>query len=130
MTRHFYAKVFLTILLSSAVTFAATRPWQTGKLMDAEQQKVKEGSTTTYHADGDNAIAHKTDDIDTYEVYTIRGAEKTYVAREKLLFPWSKPASITVGGELKFVIDGRKLIILDENNKEHKASIVKTSLNQ
>jgi hypothetical protein len=137
-----YAKVFLVVFLCSALMFAATRQWHNGKLMDTEQQKVKEGSTTTYHTDGDvkskngkagyseNTTATTSDNIDTYEVYTIRGAEKTYVAREKLLFPWSKPANVTVGAELKYAIDGRKLIILDEDNKEHKASIVKTSMNQ
>lgn len=131
MKRRFYAKGILAVFLCSAMMFAATRQWHNGKLMDTEQQKVKEGSTTMYHANGDsNATANTTDNIDTYEVYTIRGAEKTYVAREKLLFPWSKPANVTVGSELKYAIDGRKLIILDEDNKEHKASIVKTSMNQ
>jgi uncharacterized membrane protein len=129
-------------LLTSTMALAATaRQWQTGKLVDTEQQKVSDGSTTTYNSDtqkktkdgkttySQNTTAQTTDNTDTYEVYTIEGPEKTYIAREKLLFPWSKSANVTVGGELKYAIDGRKLIILDEDNKEHKASIVKTSLN-
>jgi hypothetical protein len=64
-----------------------------------------------------------------YEVYTIRGPEKTYVAREKLNFPWSKPAKVTAGAERKYAIGGRKLVILDEDHKEHEASIIKTSRN-
>ncbi len=123
------------------MAFAAARQWQSGKLLDTEQQKVHEGSTTTYNTDSQSkrkkdgtdysrhTTANTTDNIDTYEIYTIRGPEKTYIAREKLLFPWSKPANVTVGGEVKYAVDGRKLYIFDEDNKEHKASIVKTSMN-
>jgi hypothetical protein len=123
------------------VALAATRQWQNGKLLDTEQQKVTEGSTTTYNTNSQkknnngktdysqNTTATTTDNTDTYEVYTIQGPEKTYIAREKLLFPWSKPANVTVGAELKYAIEGRRLIILDDDQKEHKASIVKTSLN-
>lgn len=130
------------LLLTGTMALAATaRQWQTGKLIDTEQQKVSDGSTTTYNSDtqkktkdgkttySQNTTAQTTDNTDTYEVYTIEGPEKTYIAREKLLFPWSKSANVIVGGDLKYTIDGRKLIILDEDNKEHKASIVKTSLN-
>ncbi len=143
MTRIAYGpKLLVAILLSSTIAFATARSWQSGKLLDTEQQKVTDGSTTHYNTDAqkktnnkgktnysENTTATTTDNTDTYEVYTIEGPEKTYIAREKLLFPWSKPANVTVGAELKYVIDGRKLIILDEDQKEHKASIVKTSLN-
>lgn len=134
-----WSRFFLAAFLVSAVALGATRHWQNGKLMDTEQQKVKDGTITTYHTDGqvknkngnysENTTAQTSDNIDTYEVYTIQGPEKTYIAREKLLFPWSKPANVTVGSEIQYAIDGRKLIILDEDKKEHKASIVKTSLN-
>lgn len=135
-------KLLVAVLLCSAMAFAATRDWQSGKLLDTEQQKITDGSTTYYNTDSQkktnsngktsytkNTTATTTDNTDTYEVYTIEGPEKTYIAREKLLFPWSKPANVTVGAQLKYAIDGRKLIILDEDQKEHKASIVKTSLN-
>jgi hypothetical protein len=135
-------KLFVAALLASTLAFAATRQWQSGKLLDTEQQKITDGSTTHYNTDSQkntqsgktnysqNTTATTTDNTDTYELYTIQGPEKTYIAREKLLFPWSKPANVTVGSELKYVIEGRRLIILDEDQKEHKASIVKTSLNQ
>jgi hypothetical protein len=142
MIRLGYGPTFLVaVLLVSTLGFAAAREWQSGKLLDTEQQKITEGSTTHYNTDSQkktkngktdysqNTTATTTDNTDTYEVYTIQGAEKTYVAREKLLFPWSKPANVTVGAELKYVIEGRRIIILDEDQKEHKASIVKTSLN-
>jgi hypothetical protein len=134
--------LLLTIFVGSTMAFGAARQWQTGKLVDTEQQKVQEGSTTTYNTDSHakkkngkteysrNTTATTTDNVDTYEVYTIQGPEKTYIAREKLLFPWSKPANVTVGAEVKYAIEGRKLYIFDEDHKEHKASVVKTSMNQ
>jgi hypothetical protein len=135
-------KFVVAALLASTLSFAATREWQSGKLLDSEQEKITHGSTTRSSTDSQKKNQHgntdysrnttttTTDDTDTYEVYTIQGPEKTYIAREKLLFPWSKPANVTVGAELKYVIEGRRLIILDDDQKEHKASIVKTSLNQ
>ena len=136
-------KLIVAFLLGSTLALGATaRQWQSGKLLDTEQQKVKEGSTTTYNTDGQaknknnktdysqNTTATTTDNIDTYEVYTIQGPDKTYIAREKLLFPWSKPANVTVGADVKYTVEGRRLYILDDDQKEHKASIVKTSLNQ
>ena len=135
-------RLLVAAFLTSTMAFAATvRQWQTGKLVDSERQTITNGSTTTYNTDSEakhkngktsysrNTTAHTTDDSDNYEVYTIEGSGKTYIAREKLNFPWSKPANVTVGGEIKYAIDGRKLVILDEENKEHKASIVKTTLN-
>jgi hypothetical protein len=139
----FGACLLLTLTLGGSMVLGAARQWQSGKLLDTEQQKVKEGSTTTYNTDGQaknksnnktdysqNTTATTTDNIDTYEVYTIEGPDKTYIAREKLLFPWSKPANVTVGGDVQYAVEGRKLYILDEDKKEHKASIVKISVNQ
>jgi hypothetical protein len=118
--------LMFAVFLGSTLMFGAARQWQQGKVLDTEQQKMKDGSMTTFNAD----TAMTSDNIDTYEVYTIRGPEKTYVAREKLMFPWSKPANVTVGGEVKYAIEGHKLYLFDEDHKEHKASIVKTSLNR
>lgn len=134
--------LLIAIFLGSTMAFGAARQWQSGKLLDTEQQKVSEGSTTTYNTDSqakrkngksnysEHTTANTTDNVDTYEVYTIQGPEKTYIAREKLLFPWSKPANVTVGAEVKYAVEGRRLYIVDEDHKEHKSSIVKTSMNR
>jgi len=78
--------------------FAESRQWQTGTLTVMEQEKVKIGSTTFRHSEGDakqkrDKTAYsvhqnetKSDDIDTFEVYTVEAHDKTYVAREKLNF--------------------------------------------
>src|SRR3954447_9396220 len=90
----------LALLLTS--TLALANSWQTGKLMDTEKQEVPIGSTTTYNTDAQakkngkyskNTPAHTTDNTDTYRVFTIQPSRKIYVVREKLNFPWSKPAN-------------------------------------
>ena len=73
---------------------------------------------------------YTTDNTDTYQVFTIQTPTKTYVVREKLNFPWSKPANISLGEEVKFTIQGNKMTILDDDQKQHKASIVKASVAQ
>ncbi len=119
----------LVLLLTASIALA--QQWKTGKLIDTEQQKVKEGTTTTYHSDSGskNATATKSDNIDTYQVFTIQDATKTYVVRQKLNFPWSKPANISLGEEVKFTIQGNRMTILDDDQKQQKATIVKASLN-
>ena len=121
------------LLITSTFSLAAT--WQTGKLTDSEKQEVAAGSTTTYNTDKNkdgsrNGTAHTTNDTDTYQIFTIQAPAKTYVVREKLNFPWSKPANITVGEEVKFSVEGNKVIILDNDQKQHKTSVVKASVNQ
>ena len=107
--------------------------------MDTEKQEVPTGSTTTYNSDGQaknngkysqNTTAHTTDNTDTYQVFTIETPTKTYIVREKLNFPWSKPANIALGEEVKFMVQGNKMTILDDDQKQHKTSIVKASVTQ
>src|ERR1700733_5529252 len=124
------------LLLTTA--FAVANTWQTGKLMDTEKQEVPTGSTTHYNTDAQaknggyskNTTANTTENTDTYQVFTIETPTKTYVVREKLNFPWSKPANITLGEEVKFTIQGNKMTILDDDQKQQKATVVKASVNQ
>jgi hypothetical protein len=117
------------------------RDWQSGTLVDTEKQEVRQGSTKTTNTEGtakdkgkkNDYSQHKTttttENNDTFQVYTIQGDTKTYVARERLLFPWSKPASVTVGDKLKYAVQKNALYILDDDGKQHKAGISKVSLN-
>lgn len=125
------------ILLTSSMAFAATQ-WHTGKLVDTEKQQVPTGSTTTYNTDANarnghysqNSTAHTNDETDTYQVFTIQTPTKTYIVRQKLNFPWSKPANIGLGEEVRFTVQGNKMIILDDDQKQQKATVVKASLSQ
>ena len=103
------------LLLTSTLALGAD--WHTGKLMDTEKQEVPTGSTTMYNTD-------------TYQVFTIQTPTKTYVVRQKLNFPWSKPANIALGEEVKFTIQGNKMTILDDDQKQQKATVVKASVTQ
>ena len=130
------AALLPAVLLAS--TLALANAWQTGKLMDTEKQEVPTGSTTHYNTDAkanngrysQNSTAHTTDDTDTYQVFTIQTHTKTYIVRQKLNFPWSKPANIALGEEVKFTIQGNKMTILDDDQKQQKATIVKASVTQ
>jgi hypothetical protein len=141
MTGKAFAHAFACVLLVSTVASAAgSRKWQTGILTETEQQKVQEGSTKNSTTDGSikqrgnktdysqNTTTTQTDNLETYQIYTIEAAEKVYVAREHLLFPWSKPASVAVGEPVKFSLEKGKLYILDADEKEHKATVTKVSL--
>jgi hypothetical protein len=127
----------LPILLLTT-TLALANSWQTGKLIDTEKQEVPTGSTTTYNTDANakngkysqNTTAHTTDNTDTYQVFTIETPTRTYIVREKLNFPWSKPANIALGEQVKFTVQGNRLTILDDDQKQHKTSIVKASVTQ
>jgi hypothetical protein len=128
--------------LATMVAAAPPRNWKSGVLTSMEQQKVNEGSTSTTNRDGQikdkgnktdyssNSTTTTSDNIETYQMYTIESDKVVYIASEHLLFPWSKPANVNVGENIKYVVEKGKIIILDDDNKEHKATIVKTSMKQ
>jgi hypothetical protein len=130
----------VAVVLVSALTLAATRNWQSGTLTATEQEKVKESSTKTSNTEGSakdkgnkaefskDTTTTTTDNYETYQIYTIETDKRVYVAREHLLFPWSKSANMTVGETVKFVPEKNKVYMLDDDGKEHKAKIVKVSM--
>jgi hypothetical protein len=130
---------FLTLCLVLTVAVmvkAQSRNWQTGTLLETEQQKVLEGSTTNRTSSGNanngnysgNSTTTKTDNYDTYQVFTIGSGQMVYVAREHLFFPWSKPTLTTVGAPVKFAVEKNDLYVMDAEGKQHKMGIVKTAL--
>jgi hypothetical protein len=126
--------------VATIVAAAPQRNWKSGVLTSTEQQKVNEGSTTTTNKDAQakdkgnktdyssNSTTTTSDNVETYQKYTIETDKVVYVASEHLLFPWSKPANVNVGENVKYVVEKGKIIILDDDKKEHKATIVKTSM--
>lgn len=129
-------------LLSTLVAIAAERNWQTGTLTATERQRIKEGSTFTTNSDSSakdrgnrsdysqNSTTTKTDNYENYQVYTIQSGDTIYTVSEHLLFPWSKPASITLGKPMKFAVEKGSMYILDDDGKQHKAAVVGTALKQ
>jgi len=135
--------LMLSICLFSTMTaVAAERNWQNGILTATERQKIREGSTITTNSDSsakdrgnrtdysENRTTTKTDNYENYQVYTIQSGDTVFVASEHLLFPWSKPADITLGKPMKFAVEKGSMYILDEDGKQHKAAIVSTALKQ
>jgi hypothetical protein len=106
----------------------------------AIQKKIPEGSTRTSNTDetvkdrgnrtdySRKSTTTTTDNLETYQFYTIESGNKIYVASEHLLFPWSKPANIQLGEPVKFAVGKGKIFIQDDDGKEHKATLVKTVL--
>jgi hypothetical protein len=130
---------FLTlclVLMLGVMVKAQSRNWQTGTLLETEQQKVLEGSTTNRINSGSgsngnysgNSTSTKTDNYDTYQVFTISSGQTIYVAREHLFFPWSKPTLTTVGAPVKFAVEKNDLYVMDAEGRQHKMGIVKTAL--
>ncbi len=119
-----------------------SRNWKSGTLLETEKQQVPTGSTRTTNSDGtikdkgknadysQTTNSTTTENYDNFQVYTIHGDSKTYVARERLLFPWSKPANVSVGEKVKFVVQRNTLYLLDDDGKQHKAGISKVKMNQ
>jgi hypothetical protein len=132
----------LVVCLLGAMTAKAgdDLKWQQGTLTATERQKIKEGSTTTRNTDAsakdrgnktdysENSTTTKSDNYENYQVYTIESGNVVYVGSEHLLFPWSKAADIDLGHTVQFAVKRDKMYILDSSGKQHKASLVKTSL--
>src|SRR5690349_1038412 len=75
-----------------------SRDWKSGTLLETEKQQVRTGSTKRTNSDGtvkdkdkgkkadysQTTTSTTTDEYDTFQVYTIQGDGKTYIARERL----------------------------------------------
>ena len=126
---------FLFACMMLSVSFwanAQTRNWQSGTLVESEQTKVREGSTRNTTRDHDDSNSHSTttttENYDTYQVFTIDAGQKTYVAREHLFFPWSKPSLATVGEPVKFAVEKNNLFVMGDDGKQHKMGVIKVSM--
>lgn len=66
--------------------------------------------------------------VPVYRVYdnlVIEGDDTIYITSEHIRWRWSKGAHVAVNGTVKYYVEGRKLHLLDDDNKEHTAEIVK-----
>jgi hypothetical protein len=82
------------LLLTAPVAFSAAdaRNWQSCTLLETEKQEVKQSTTKTNNTEGtakdkgnktdySQTTTTTSDDVDTFQVYTIQGGTKTYVVR-------------------------------------------------
>jgi hypothetical protein len=135
----------VVILILSALlvlpAFAANpRDWQSGTLLETEQEKVPSGTTKHTSTDvnakdkGDstkysgNSTSTTTQEYDTFQIYKIEGGGKIYTVRQRLLFPWSKAANVSVGEKLKYAVEKNTLYLLDDDGKEFKTGVKKVKM--
>ena len=97
----------------------------------ATGQSTTVGDNTTTDINGEYSGRSSTSssgaDRPLYRVYenaVIEGNEMVYVTQERIRWRWSKPAHLTVNGPVKYYVDGRKLHLLDDDEKEHVVEIV------
>ena len=125
--------LFACMMLALTIWASAqTRNWRTGTLVESEQTKVRDGSTKNTMKDYSDSSQHSTttttDNYDTFQVFTIEAEGKRYVARQRLFFPWSKPALATVGEPVKFAVEKNNLFIMGDDGKQIQAGVVKISM--
>lgn len=90
------------------------------------------GDSTTTQASGSYSGTRNTStygsSVPIYRVYdnlVIEGADIVYITSERIRWRWSKSAHVAVNGTVKYFVDGRKLHVLDDDNKEHTMEVIK-----
>lgn len=93
------------------------------------------GDTTSTSAEGTYSGTRTTStsgsSIPIYRVYdnlVIEGDDSIYITSERLRWRWSKSAHVSVNGTVQYYVQGRKLHVLDDDQKEHTIDILQTVL--
>lgn len=130
--------LLVALILAMPLAAEKRRDWQTGKVLDSQRQRYFAGTagrgSTSGTVDGDSGTFRgQTDDsstaiYDVFETFVIEGDKYVYLAQERLRWRWSKAASVTVNGPVRYAVEKRKLYVLDEDGKEHGMEIVKKTL--
>ncbi len=138
--RRFTFLVAFLAIASIGLAKEKERLWQDGKLVGTDEARYFAGTIgsantngTIYDSGDSGTYSGTTSTSQTaiykvYQTYVVEGGGYVYVAKERLRWRWSKPANLTVNGPLKYAIEKRKLYLLDEEGKEHEATIVKKIL--
>jgi hypothetical protein len=99
---------------------------------EASAHSTSYGDSTNTQIDGSYSGGRNTStsgsSIPMYRVYdnlVIEGTDTVFVTSERIRWRWSKGAHVAVNGSVQYYVDGRKLHVLDEDNKEHTMEIVK-----
>ena len=145
-------KSSIVLLAVAGIAFCATPlQWQAGKVLDTQRNSyfagtvdsgttsgsaITTGSATTSGGTATGSatstgsawsIHSSTAVYRVFETFVIEGEDYAYVASERLRWRWSHPANLAVNGPVKYAVDGRKLIVIDEG-KQHEMEILKRIL--
>lgn len=109
-------------------------------MLSVEKTRERESTTTTTNAEGnvksgDNGDKYsgqstttQTPNSDNYVTYAVEAGNVVYTAKQHLLFPWSKPANVSLREKFKFAVQKDKLYMLDDDGKESSAKIIKQAV--
>jgi hypothetical protein len=133
----------LMIILIAATSILAAKPlnWQTGKVLDTQRNRyyastgdsgnTSGSATTTDSATTAGSVwsSHSSTAVyRVFETFVIEGEDYAYVANERLRWRWSHSANLAANGPVKYAVDGHKLIVIDDDGKQHEMEIVKRIL--
>ena len=134
------AMLFVLVASTAWSQSKNTRNWQTGRLLSQEKTHELESTTSTTNTEGNIKSTSKgdkyssqstkteTQNYDDFEVYEIEAGGFHYTVKQRLPFPWSKPANIAIGSEFKYAIEKSKMYLLDDDGKENSGRIVKKAV--
>lgn len=140
--KRFLATLALPLALFCSLAYAGEKPWQTGTVKFVGFQggqtfnhsfatpgKVDSTSTLTGNTLTSSTTVQPPQTF-TYSTevnwfaYTIQTADRLYVCHERRSGR-QRPALLMVGGDVRFYMDGDKLVLIDEANKTHKLFMVR-----
>jgi hypothetical protein len=131
-----FAFAFLLFLTATLLPAEKQRDWQTGTLRDSSRSRYFAGSVGHANTNGnigDSTYTGNTNSSETaiyrvYQNYEIEGDQYVYLAQEHIKWRWSKSADVAVNEKVKYAVEKRTLIVIDDEGKEHKMEIVKRVL--
>jgi hypothetical protein len=120
------ARYFAGMLNNSSSNSTENGSW------NGSANSISYGNSTNTNASGNYSGTRSTStngySVPIYRVYdnlVIEGEDTVYITSERLRWRWSKGTHVAVNGTIKYYADGRKLHVLDDDNKEHTIEIIK-----
>jgi hypothetical protein len=127
-----FIALILAVIPLAVVASARDRVWQMGKVLDTRENAWFAGVTSwsdTYGTHRERTtVAFARARYADRQYFVIEGDTTVYQARERLWWRWSKPADVAVNGAVRYAVDKRKLVVVDDEGKEHQMEIVKRTL--
>ena len=120
--------------LASAAAEQKERQWLVGHVVSYNNERwtATSGSTTTGRVDDNgNYNSNTTQSQWSHMTYylTLDTGEYTYFASRTLSYRFQHSPSITENADIKYVLDGKHLIVLGESGREFKMDLVKRRKN-
>ena len=114
--------VFVSIALAVIPVDAKDRNWETGTLVNTREQSYTVSQVTSERGSvpgivngGQYDSRKESHEVDTvWQEYAIKSGSFGYEATQPLRWRWSKPAVLTIGGPVRFAVEGRNLYLVDD----------------